>query len=204
MVTSPDQTITVVTATSLETRAVRRAAPRARIVETGVRLERSRSAAFGDVVVTCGLAGGLCADAQTGSVVVPESVTAPDGRTIACDPELVEALVHAAQRFTNRVLRGPMITCATLLNGSSRSTWADRGYVAADMETGLIDARRIAAVRVILDTPARELSDAWLHPVAAFARPGLWPQALWLMREGPRCARLAAQVLAAGLTLDQS
>ena len=67
------------------------------------------------------------------------------------------------------------------------------------METGLIPAKRLAAVRVILDTPQRELSEVWLHPATALVRPDVWPQALWLARQGPRCARLAAEVLAAAL-----
>lgn len=199
MATSPEDHVTVVTATPLETRAVRRAAPAVHLVEAGIGLSRIHAKEIGDVVVTCGLAGGLRTDLPTGSVVVPAHVMAPSGETIACDPELIEALVRAALRFVQDVERGPLVTSATLVTGAAREAWARRGYVAADMETGFIKARRLAAVRVILDTPTHELSEAWLRPAQALFRPRIWPQAVWLWREGPRCARLAAQVLAAAL-----
>ena len=71
------------------------------------------------------------------------------------------------------------------------------GYAGVDMETGLLDAPRIAAVRVILDTPQHELSPDWLRPARALRNPRNWPQALWLARDAPRCARRAAEVVAA-------
>jgi hypothetical protein len=67
------------------------------------------------------------------------------------------------------------------------------------METGFVKARRVASVRVVLDTPERELSDAWLKPWSVLIRPDAWGQALWVAREAPRCARLAAAVLADAL-----
>ncbi len=75
----------------------------------------------------------------------------------------------------------------------------ERGCVAVDMETGLLTAPRIAAVRVVLDTPERDLSEVWRWPALAFAHPGVWREALWLSREAPRCARRAAAVLAVAL-----
>jgi hypothetical protein len=197
VVTSLEDQLTVVTATALETRAARRAAPQMRIVEGGIGLSRIHGDQLGDVVVACGVAGGLRGDIPTGTIVVPAEILTPGGETIVCDPELAQALVRAAQRFVTNVERGPLVTSATLVNGPARHSWAGRGYVAADMETGFIKARRIATVRVILDTPARELSAAWLRPATVIVHPHAWQQALWLMREGPRCARLAAKVLAA-------
>lgn len=204
MATSPDASfrvadLTVVTATALEAGAVRRAAPAVRVVEAGIGLSRIRPGELGDLVVSCGLAGGLRTDLPTGSVVIPATIMTPTGDTITCDPELAAALARAAQHMATTVERGPLVTSATLVTGTARQEWARRGYVAADMETGYIKARRLAAVRVILDTPQRELADAWLQPASALVRPWLWPQALWLWRNGPRCARLAAEVLAAAL-----
>jgi hypothetical protein len=186
-----------VTATPLETQAVRRAAPGLQVVEAGIRLSLVKPGQLGDTVVTCGLAGGLKEGLATGTIVVPSQILTPDGVTIACDEELVAALATAAQRLVGEVERGPLVTSATLVTGAARTAWSRRGYVAADMETGFITARRLATVRVILDTPERELSEAWLRPMSALLRPQIWPQALWLTREGPRCARLAADVLAA-------
>jgi hypothetical protein len=50
---------------------------------------------------------------------------------------------------------------------------------------------------VILDTPARELNADWLRPVRALSDPRNWAEAMWLAREAPRCARRAAEVVAA-------
>jgi hypothetical protein len=68
------------------------------------------------------------------------------------------------------------------------------------METGLLGADRVASVRVVLDTPDRELDPAWGRPLTALWHPAAWLQLPWLAAEGPRCARLAAQVLAAALS----
>ena len=200
MGTFPNRSITVVTATPLETKAVRRAAPGFRCVEAGIGLAKVRGDDLGEIVVSCGLAGGLRPDLPTGTVVVPGEVVTTSGERIICDRELTNALAAAA-RLVAHVECGPLLTSPTLIAGAARSEWARRGCVAVDMETGFIRARRLAAIRVILDTPERELSDAWLRPARALLRPRAWTQALWLAREGPRCAKLAAQVLAAAFSL---
>ena len=78
-----------------------------------------------------------------------------------------------------------------------REAWASVGFAGVDMETGLIDAPRIAAVRVVLDTPQRELSAEWVEPLRALRSPRNWPQLFWFARNAPRFARRAAQVVAA-------
>jgi len=186
---------TVVAATRLEARAVRRALPGMRTVLTGVGLTRLQTAPSGPMV-TCGLAGSLRADVPTGTVVVPRCVLRPDGGALWCDPQLVAALLAGARRLGVEPVVGPMVTTARLITGNQRAGWAERGCVAADMETGLLDAERVASVRVVLDTPERELSGAWVHPLRAVLQPGAWADLPWLLREAPRCARLAAEVLA--------
>jgi phosphorylase superfamily protein len=196
MATSTEPSLTIVAATGLEAGAVRRAAPRLHVVESGVALSRLGAGDYGDAVVTCGLAGGLQEGTATGSIMIPDAVSTPDGEMIACDPQLSDALVTAARKLGHTPYRGSLLTSSTLVNGSARASWAQRGYVAVDMETGFVRTARIAAVRVVLDTPAHELDAAWLKPVTVLWRPWLWPQAMWLMREAPRCARLAAEVVA--------
>jgi nucleoside phosphorylase len=170
-----------------------------RLVEAGIALCKLDHADLSGAVVTCGVAGGLRSGAGTGTVVVPERVSTTDGRELTCDRELREALLDVARRLKLAVDEGPLLTSSTLITGSAREKWSARGYVAADMETGFIRASRLAAVRVILDTPQRELSELWLRPASVLAHPSVWPQVLWLGREGPRCARLAASVLAAAV-----
>jgi hypothetical protein len=191
--------VTVITATRLETWAVRRAVRGGRIVEAGVGLRRLRERDIGHAVVTCGLAGAVRRGLPTGSVVIPEKVLRPDGEWVTCDPPLVADLVAAARALGLEPERGALGTAMTIVRGDGRRSWAERGCVAVDMETGRLTAPRIAAVRVVLDTPERDLSEVWGRPVLLFTHPAAWGEALWLCREAPRCARRAAAVLAAAL-----
>jgi hypothetical protein len=195
--TLPDaRLLTVAAATGLEARAVRGAAPQLRVIETGVGLSRVNGSALGDVVVSCGIAGALRTGLPTGSVVVPDRVLRPDGDSFACDEELVKSLDAAARRLGLAPSHGALVTTLTLLLGPERAQWAHHGYESVDMETGLIRAGRVACIRVVLDTPERELSDAWSRPWTIPFRPDAWSQVGWVVREAPRCARLAAAVLA--------
>jgi hypothetical protein len=188
--------ITVAAATPLEAKCARRALPQTRVVETGVALAKLRGGgALGDVVISCGLAGGLHRDLHTGTVVIPRTVLRPDGTTMTCDPDLTQALTDAARSLGTNCVLDPIVTPAHIVTGDDRLLWAQRGYAGVDMETGMLHAPRIAAVRVLLDTPLRELSEEWLHPHTAILKPWLWPEALWLARHAPRCADLAARIV---------
>jgi hypothetical protein len=185
----------IVVATATEALAVHRAVPGVRVYETGVGLAK-HAGPFGDAVVSCGLAGGLRDDLPSGTILVPREVRRPDGRTLQCDAELSERLVAAARSLGFEPVLEPMLTSRTIVNGAERDVWARAGYAGVDMETGLIDAPRVAAVRVVLDTPQRELSAEWIEPMRALRNPRNWMQALWLARHAPRFARRAAQVVA--------
>ena len=190
--------IVLIAATELEVRALRRELPGGAIVKTGVALGDLR-APLGDTVLSCGLAGGLRADLPTGTLLLPREVRRPDGRTLHCDAELVEALAAAARALGLEPVFAPLLTAERIVHGAARAHWAGEGYAAVDMETGRLDAGRVAAVRVVLDTPAHELSRDWERPLAAMLKPWNWPQAMWLAREAPRAARLAARVAAQGI-----
>lgn len=191
--------VVVITATRLETWAVRRAVGGRRVVEAGVGLSRLRED-VGRAVVTCGLAGAVRRGLPTGSVVIPDKVLRPDGGWVTCDPPLVDALVAAARTLGLQPERGPLGTATTIVRGAGRQSWAEQGCVAVDMETGRLTASRIAAVRIVLDTPERDLSEVWARPALVFAHPAAWREAVWLCREAPRCVRRAAAVLAAALS----
>jgi hypothetical protein len=113
-----------------------------------------------------------------------------------CDDELTDALITGARKLGMEPTIENIVTASSVVVGAERKRWAEEGYAAADMETGLLTGR-VAAVRVILDTPLHELSSDWLNPTIAMLKPWNWPQAMWLARNAPRCARLAAQVIAA-------
>jgi Phosphorylase superfamily len=201
-----NSSFTVVTATSLEAKAARRELPNAEILKAGIALhchpersersERSRRSASDTAYISCGLAGGLRDDLATGTVVIPRDVRRPDGTMLHCDDELTESLIAAARSLGIEPVVENIVTAASVVVGKERKRWAEEGYAAADMETGLLTGR-IAAVRVILDTPLHELSPDWLNPTIAMLKPWNWPQAIWLAREAPRSARLAARVIAA-------
>jgi hypothetical protein len=188
----------IIAATELEMAALRRELPHASIVKTGVGLANLREP-LGEIVVSCGLAGGLREDLPTGTVLIPREVRRPDGGVFTCDPGLVEAFAHGARALGIEPIFDPLLTSDTIVTGAARGEWAARGYAAVDMETGRIEAARVAAVRVVLDTPEHELSRDWQHPVRALLKPWNWSQALWLAREAPRAARLAARVVAQGI-----
>ncbi|MGC9992689.1 MAG: hypothetical protein ABSD52_09910 [Candidatus Cybelea sp.] len=193
---SASPSVTLIAATSLECQALRRVLPEARVVQVGIALAKLRGP-LGDTVVSCGLAGGLRADLPTGTVLIPREVRRPNGDALICDRELVEALTQGARSLGIEPILDAMLTADAIVNGAAREMWAAQGYAGVDMETGCIAALRVAAVRVVLDTPGHELSAEWRTPLRAMLKPGNWPQAAWLAREAPRAARLAALVLGA-------
>jgi len=193
--------VTFVAATSLECKALRQELPQACVVQTGIALERNREA-LGPVVVSCGLAGGLRADLPTGTLLIPHEVRRPSGEMLRCDAELVELFTAKARMLGIEPVFEPLLTSTEIVNGSTRAQWAARGYAGVDMETELLDAPRVAAVRVVLDSPQRELSADWRTPLIAILKPWNWSQALWLAREAPRAAALAARVAAAAQVIS--
>ncbi|MBV8601964.1 MAG: hypothetical protein JO359_10415 [Candidatus Eremiobacteraeota bacterium] len=166
----------VVTATRFEAFAARRELRSARLARVGV----GKGLRSEETLVSCGLAGGLRDDLATGTVLVPREVQRPSGERVACDPELVERLAAASRTLGLEPRSEPLVTRTTLVRGAERARWAQCGFAGVDMETGSLVAPRLAAVRVVLDTPKRELD---------------W-RALWVPAEAWRCARLAARVIA--------
>lgn len=185
----------------LEYWAVRRTLPRARARWAGVRLARWQGVRQGSIVVVCGLAGALTPDLPAGTVLIPDQVGLPDGRIMHCDSILVQALLAAARTLRLRADSRPLLTAQSLVVGDERHDWFQRGFVAADMEAGLLAERnlRVAAIRVVLDSPAQSISPDWLRLARALRQPSLWQELCWLSRVAPRYALRAAHVLKVGL-----
>lgn len=187
--------------TFLEYWAVRCTLPSAHAKWVGVRLARWKEAPQSSIVVVCGLAGALAPGLPPGTVLIPEWVGLADGGIMHCDPALVQALVTAARTLHLQPDTRPLLTSQSLIAGDDRLHWSERGFVAADMETGLLAGRnlRVATVRVVLDTPEHGISSDWLRPTQAMVQPQLWRELFWLSRVAPRYALRAANVLKAGL-----
>jgi hypothetical protein len=187
--------------TFLEYWAVRHTLPHAHTSWTGMRLARWKGACQGSTVVVCGLAGALIPGLAPGTVLIPDWVGLADGRIMHCDPTLVQALVKAARTLHFRPDTRPLLTAQSLIVGSDRHDWSGQGFVAADMETGLLMGRnlRVATIRVVLDSPEHGISPDWLRPTRALLQPLLWRELFWLSCMAPRYALRAARVLKAGL-----
>jgi len=185
--------VIVACATQTEYRAAQRelSGCEMRIVRTGV----GRGGTFDDTVISVGLCGGLRRGVASGTVLIPHAIERPGGDRIVCDAELATRLRDAARRLGEAPESAPLVTSSSLIRGEARTRMASRGFAGVDMESGLIVAPRIAVVRVILDTPERELSEAWLRPLSVLVRPGEWDELPWLARTAPRYARLAARIV---------
>lgn len=190
---------TLLAPTLVEYLGLRLVRPRARVVWAGMRLGRidiTQLAAHGAPLIVCGVAGALVPSLTPGAVVIPSVIGLPQGARVGCDPDLVAALVAGARARGHSAETGTLLTAPVIVTGSDRATWAERGFIAADMEAGLLAARncRCATVRVILDTPARPIAADWQRPTQALRQPRLWRELLWLGFDGPRYALRAAQI----------
>jgi hypothetical protein len=174
----------------------------ARISLAGVRLARWKSVYGRDSsVIVCGLAGALAPELAPGTVLIPEHVALADGRMLPCDPIFVQMLVTGALTLHLQPDTRSLFTASALVVGDERAYWYRRGFVAVDMETGLLMRQnlRVATVRVVLDSPNYQIAPDWLRPTRAMLQPALWSELFWLSRMAPRYALRAARVLKAGL-----
>ncbi len=152
--------------------ATTRAHP-ARVRHTGMGPSRSRAAAgalAGDsaaALLVMGFGGGLDELGEVGDAVVAEAVLGPDGALVQCAGS--EQLAATLLRGGMTVRRGVVASVARLAMGEARTRLRERGAVAVDMESVWLapgaGSRPFAVVRIISDTPGRELT----RPLATVA-----------------------------------
>jgi Phosphorylase superfamily len=186
----------------VEARPFARHAPQLRLVRAGIGLATlDRQLLTTAVVLSVGLAGGLTGDLVSGTVVIPAQVAREDGVLVACDPAWSAALERASRRLGYPTSTGSLLSADALVTHAGRGMWAARGFAAVDMETAVLAemAPRVAAVRVVLDTPSQEISPAWERPGRAALKPRNWREGVWLLRAAPRYSRRGARVVAAAL-----
>jgi hypothetical protein len=194
--------VTVVAAMGVEARPFKSLTPRLRLVRAGIGLAAlDRRLLTTQVVLSVGLCGGLPEDVAGGTVVVPSQVAREDGVLLACDPAWSAALEAASRRLGYPTSTAPLLSADALVTHAGRGLWAARGFAAVDMETAMLAGMvaRVAAVRVVLDTPSHEISPAWERPARAALDPRHWSDGWWLMRTAPRYARRAARVVEVAL-----
>lgn len=194
--------VTVVAAMGVEARTVKRLCPQLRMVRAGIGLATlDQRLLTTSVVLSVGLAGGLTAELVSGTVVIPSQVAREDGVLVACDPAWSAALEQASRRLGYPTSTAPLLSAEALVTHAGRELWAARGFAAVDMETAMLAGMvpRVAAVRVLLDTPSHEISPAWGRPRRAALNPWLWREGAWLLRAAPPYSLRAARVVSAAL-----
>jgi 4-hydroxy-3-methylbut-2-enyl diphosphate reductase len=149
----------------------------ARVQRTGMGPRRARAAAPalalapGAAVVVMGFGGGLDEHSDVGDVVLADAVRDPEGAEVECAGGA--ALAQALERRGLRVRRGRVVSWPRIATGDTRTRLRETGAIAVDMESAWLapgaGGRPFAVVRVISDTPARELTNPLLT-VAGVAR----------------------------------
>jgi 4-hydroxy-3-methylbut-2-en-1-yl diphosphate reductase len=161
----------------LEVFMISRGRPPGRIHRTGVGPRRARAAVPalladpGEILLVLGFGGGLTQDSEVGEVVVADRVFGPDGTQVACADG--RQLASAMESHGLIVRRGAVCSVARPAMGRARVRLHEGGAIAVDMESAWLAAaargRPFAVVRVLSDTPARELTRPLLT-VAGVAR----------------------------------
>ena len=156
----------------IERAAVRRGLPEALVLRSGMGAARARSTALAaaripaDAVAVAGFCGAVAEGLRAGDIVVASEVRGPSGVTACATERLVAALTALG---APRVRVGPIASVDHVVHGAERGVLAGEGALAVDMESAWLAAaaagRPFAVLRVVLDTPARELS----RPLAALA-----------------------------------
>jgi 4-hydroxy-3-methylbut-2-enyl diphosphate reductase len=161
--------VLVTTPLRLEALAVRAGARRLRIRKTGVGHARSCAAAAllqsdpATALVVMGVCGGLDERCEPGDVVIADELL--DGeqatdRRLACPS--AQPLAQALRRRGIEVRCGAVVSVAHVARGEQRIELLERGAIAVDMESAWLAAgargRPLAVIRVVADTPSRELT----------------------------------------------
>ncbi len=153
----------------LEALAIRAGARKLRIHKTGMGRERSRAAVAklqsdpAAALVVMGVCGGLDEGCEPGDVVIAEELL--DGEQ-ALEQRLVcasaEPLAEALERRGITVRRGGVVSVARIAHGEKRAELRERGAIVVDMESAWLAAgargRPFAVIRVVADTPSREVT----------------------------------------------
>jgi 4-hydroxy-3-methylbut-2-enyl diphosphate reductase len=169
---SRDARLLVIAPLRIERAAVRRGLPEALVLRSGVGAARAQAAAQlaaripADAVAVAGFCGAVGGGLRAGDVVVASEVRGPEGVTPCTGGPLAAAL---ATLGIERIHIGPLASADHLVRGAQRGLLAGEGVLAVDMESAWLApaaaGRPFAVIRVVIDTPAREI----YRPLATLA-----------------------------------
>jgi 4-hydroxy-3-methylbut-2-enyl diphosphate reductase len=158
----------------VEALALRCGLREARVVRTGAGPRRSQLAALrlvgslDSTLAVAGVCGGVDPELQPGDVIVASELQGGKGAHKLTEPE---ALVDAIRALGAKAQLGPIRSENYIVRGAARERLRESGSIAVDMESRwLAEAaadRPFAVLRVVIDTPHREL-----------LRPGAIPDSL--------------------------
>jgi 4-hydroxy-3-methylbut-2-en-1-yl diphosphate reductase len=158
----------------IEARALRRGAPEATIVRSGIgprRARRSAAALAADpagALAVAGFGGALSGQLQPGDVVVASELLSRDGSVVARCPGAA-IIAGMLRRRGVQAHVGPVVSVRSPAVGDSRLALRDTGALVADMESAWLApaarGRPFMVLRAVLDTADRELR----NPVATLA-----------------------------------
>lgn len=168
---------------SIESRAIRSALPGVEVIPTGMGPQRARGAVEhlrsnpggplpqARAVAVAGFCGALDPTLRPGDVVVASEIRGPDGVT-ACPSAGI--LLAALTGLGIDARLGPLLSTERIVSGPERERLrSDTGAIAVDMESAWLASaaghRPLAVLRVVVDTPGRDLKG---NPLAT-ARGGL-------------------------------
>jgi 4-hydroxy-3-methylbut-2-enyl diphosphate reductase len=153
----------------LEALAIRSGARRLRIRKTGMGRARSHAAVArlrsdpATALLVMGVCGGLDEDCEPGDVVIADELLdgeQPAGERLAC--RSAQPLAEALERRGIAVRRGGVVSVARIAHGEKRVELRERGAIVVDMESAWLAAgargRPFAVIRVVADTPSREVT----------------------------------------------
>jgi 4-hydroxy-3-methylbut-2-enyl diphosphate reductase len=149
---------------SIEALVLRSGLREARVIRTGAGPKRSQSAALrlagspDSALAVAGVCGGVDPELQPGDVIVASELQGGPGTYKLTDPE---ALVDAIRALGTTARLGPIRSESHIVRGTERERIRESGAIAVDMESRWLSEaageRPFAVLRVVVDTPHREL-----------------------------------------------
>jgi len=163
----------------IEARLVASGVKRAHVHRTGMGPQKAIEAAGrlprlpGGALLVIGFCGALDNTLQPGEIVLPDEVYTADDEghdqlRVACDG--VERVGDALTDAGFSITKAPIVSVGKLALGQRREQLRSKGALAVDMESAWLaqgaSERPFAVVRVVLDTPEKELLRPQMIPVA--------------------------------------